>query len=333
MFVRILQITFLSCFAAHSAELGKYSFERELMATRFSIVCYTEDKALAEKSAEAAFAIAAQINDVASDYLPESELSKLSARPVEKPIALSPTLYDLLDHSRRLAELTQGAFDPTLAPLTKLWRESRKLQRLPDPEKLKAAREAVGWKYFTLDPKARSITLHRENMAFDLGGIAKGYAADLMLDSLASAGIFQAMIVAGGDVRLGNSPPGRDGWNVAVQTFDQNKRDEILVLSNAAVSTSGDLYQSVEIDGVKYSHILDPATGLGLTRRIAATVVADRAALSDALATAACVMGEEAAVVLKKLPGVREVKIRTLQDTPANSRSQDPEKKPFNDEK
>jgi thiamine biosynthesis lipoprotein len=332
MFVRILQITFLSCFAVHSAEVAKHSFERELMATRFSIVCYTDDKALAEKSAEAAFAIAAQINAVASDYLPESELSKLSTHPIRKPIVLSPTLYDLLEISRRMAEFTNGAFDPTLAPLSKLWRESRKLQRLPDPEKLKAARESVGWQHFTLDPKNRSITLHREYMAFDLGGIAKGYAADLMLASLAAAGLPQAMIVAGGDVRLGDPPPGRDGWNVAVQTFDLNQRDEILVLSNSAVSTSGDLYQSVEIDGVKYSHILDPATGLGLTRRVAATVVADTAALSDPLATAACVIGADADIKLKKIPGVHDVKIRTLQELPTHPRSQG-SRKPSLDEK
>lgn len=164
--------------------------------------------------------------------------------------------------------------------------------------------------------------MHRENMAFDLGGIAKGYAADLMLESLAAAGMKQSMIAAGGDIRLGDPPPGRDGWNVAVQTFDLNKRDEILTLSNAAVSTSGDLHQSVEIDGVKYSHVLDPNTGLGLTQRIAATVIADQAKFSDPIATAACVMGADAAETLKKLPGVREVKIRTLQNSDAGSRSE-----------
>ncbi len=315
-----------------SAVAEKYSFERELMATRFTIVCYTDDQGAAQNAAENAFAIAEKVNNTASDYLPDSELNRLASKSIDTQIPLSPLLYDLLEYSREMAVATQGAFDPTLGPLTKLWRETRKSRHLPDPEKLKEARDAVGWKYFTLDEKTHSITLLQKNMAFDLGGIAKGYAADLMLESLIAAGIHQSMIVAGGDIRLGDPPPGRDGWNVAVQTFDLNKRDEILMLSNAAVSTSGDLHQSVEIDGVKYSHILDPATGLGLTRRIAATVVADRAALSDALATAACVMGADADTALKKLPGVRDVKIRTLQESPANARSQEP-KKPFIDEK
>lgn len=307
-----------------SAVGEKFSFERELMATRFVIVCYTDDPAAAKNAAEAAFAIGEKVNAVASDYLPESELNQLASKSIDTPVAVTPLFFDLLEHSLKVAESTQGAFDPTLGPLTKLWRETRNNKRLPDPETLKTARAAVGWKHFTLDQKTSSIKLLQKNMAFDLGGIAKGYAADLMLESLIAAGLPQSMVTAGGDIRLGNPPPGRDGWNVAVQTFELNKRDEILVLSNAAVSTSGDLHQSVEIDGVKYSHILDPKTGLGLTRRIAATVIADNATLSDPIATAACVLGEDGSAFLKKLPGVREVKIRTLQDSTATPRFEKP---------
>jgi len=310
MFAARLFSLSLSCLAAAGA-VEKFSFERPLMGTRFSVVCYAERREVAEKAAEKAFSKAEEINAVASDYLPESELSRLAYHPINKPIPISPILYELLDHSRRLAEATDGAFDPTLGPLTKLWRETRANRTLPDAETLKTARASVGWRHFTLDPKARTITLHRDNMAFDLGGIAKGYAADLMLETLAEAGISQALITAGGDIRLGNAPPGREGWNVALKTFDARKNEEILTLSNAAVSTSGDLHQSVVIEGVSYSHILDPATGLGLTRRVAASVIADEAKLSDALATAACVLGSDA---LREFPGVREVKVHRPQE-------------------
>lgn len=314
----------LSLFATVSAGEERFRFERPLMGTRFTVVCHATDHASAAKAADAAFALAGDVNQAASDYLPESELSQLSTKPTGTSIALSPLLYGLLDHSRRLAETTDGAFDPALGTLTKLWRASREQGRLPAPETLKAARDAAGWRHFTLDPKSRSITLHRRNMAFDLGGMAKGYAADLMLESLDAAGISRAMIAAGGDIRLGDPPPDREGWRVAVQTFDAARTEEILILSNAAVSTSGDLHQSVEIDGVRYSHILDPATGLGLTRRIAVTVIADEAKLSDPLGTAACVLGADACHVLRKHPGVREVKIHTLQDSAASPLSQHP---------
>ena len=309
---RLLSLSLTFVTVAGAAE--KFSFERPLMGTKFSVVCYAESREVAEKAAAAAFLNAEEVNQVASDYLPESELSLLASRPVGKPIPISPWLYGLWDFSRRLAEATKGAFDPTLGPLTKLWRETRANRTLPDAEKLKAARASVGWQYFTLDPKSRTITLHRANMAFDLGGVAKGYAADLMLEALAEAGISQALITAGGDIRLGAAPPGREGWIVAIKTFDLSGNDEILTLSNAAVSTSGDLHQSVEIDGVNYSHILDPTTGLGLTRRIAASVIADNAKLSDALATAACVLGADGSETLRKMPRVRVVNIRFLQD-------------------
>jgi thiamine biosynthesis lipoprotein len=293
----------------------KLSFSRELMGTRFGVVCYAENREAAAKAAEAAFSEAEKVNMVASDYLPESELSLLSLKPVGVAVPVSPLLFDLLKHSRRIAESTGGAFDPTLGPMTKLWRESRAKGRLPDADTLEAARAASGWRHFTLDAEARTITLLRENMAFDLGGIAKGHAADLMLESLASAGIRQALVTAGGDIRLGDAPPGRAGWNVALKTCDIGENDEILTLANAAVSTSGDLHQSVEIEGVGYSHIVDPATGLGLTRRVAATVVADEGKLSDPLATAACVLGAEGSGRLQDFPGVRTLKIHTPQET------------------
>lgn len=320
----LLLPVFAALVSGLSAAEEKFRFVRPLMGTRFSVVCYAADRAVAAEAAAAAFSVAEEINRVASDYLPDSELSRLAFKPTGTPVRLSPRLYEMLAHSRRLAEASGGAFDPTLGPLTKLWRETRDQGRLPDPEALRSARAAIGWRHFTLDPESRSITLLRENMAFDLGGMAKGYAADLMLESLAAAGISRAMIAAGGDIRLGDPPPGRDGWRVAVQTFDPSRPDEILVLSQAAVSTSGDLHQSVEIDGVEYSHILDPGTGLGLTRRIAASVIADEAKLSDPLATAACVLGRGACGGLLNFAGVRSVNPRTLQDSPSRLRPPSP---------
>jgi len=306
-----LLLLMIALLAARGVMAEKFSFEQPLMGTRFSVVCYADDPTAAEQAAATAFSLAKELNAIASDYLPESELSQLASQPVGHPIPLSPLLYELLDHARRLAEATGGAFDPTLGPLTRLWRETRDQRRLPDPEKLQSARAAVGWRHFSLGPEARTITLHRENMGFDLGGVVKGYTADLMLESLAAAGFPQALIAAGGDIRLGAPPPGRDGWRVALRTFDLAQPDEVLTLSNVAVSTSGDLHQSVEIEGITYSHILDPRTGLGLTRRIAASVIADAAKFSDPLATAACVLGKERAEGLRSFPGLRELMLRT----------------------
>lgn len=297
--------------------------ERPLMGTRFTVVCHVDDPALvvqARKAIDTAFETAGSLNETASDYIPASELSQLNKQASGTPIPLSASLYALLDHSLRMAEVTDGAFDPTLGPLTKLWRETRDHGRLTDPATLSAARAAVGWRNCTLDARSRSITLHQNHMAFDLGGVAKGYVADQMFDSLAAAGFTRILVAAGGDIRLGEAPPGSEGWQVALQTFDPARPDEVMLLVNAAVSTSGDLFQSVEIEGVTYSHILNPSTGLGLTQRIAVSVIADEAKLSDPLATAACVLGREGAAALRKLPGVREVRIRTLQESLSTQR-------------
>ncbi|TLD71799.1 FAD:protein FMN transferase [Phragmitibacter flavus] len=329
MHVKICLLVIASLLSVPPAVEERFRFERPLMGTRFIVVVYANDQTVAANAANTAFELAENLNAVVSDYLPDSELASLTSKPIDTPISLSPLLYGLLDHSRRIAEATDGAFDPTLGSLTKLWRETRDHRCLPDPERLRTAQASVGWRHFSLDPTTRTITLHRQNMAFDLGGMAKGYAADLMLGSLASNGITKAMIAAGGDIRLGDPPPGRAGWRVALQTFDLARHDEVVTLSNAAVSTSGDLHQSVEIDGIRYSHILDPHTGLGLTRRIAAIAIADEAKLSDPFATAASVLGPDAGEKLRTFPGLRELKWRTPQDsltqtlknTPRNSRS------------
>jgi thiamine biosynthesis lipoprotein len=137
--------------------------------------------------------------------------------------------------------------------------------------------------------------MKKAGMRLDLGGIAKGQAADAMLAVFFCYDLPSTSITAGGDVRLGNPPPGAKGWQVGVRTFDKNKETATLTLANCAVSTSGDLQQSIEINGVHYAHIIDPATGLGLTKPVAATVIAPTATQSDALATACCVLTPDAA--------------------------------------
>ncbi|HVJ45142.1 MAG TPA: FAD:protein FMN transferase, partial [Luteolibacter sp.] len=278
-----------------------------LMGTLFSVTCHHPDAALVEKAVAAAFAEAEAINACASDYIADSELLSLSKQPVGTPVVVSPRLFKLVNEARDLAEKTHGAFDPTLGPLTKLWRESRRRKALPDPESLAAAKAASGWQHLILDPEKSTATFNVPDMRLDLGGIAKGQAADAMLAVLKSHGISSASVTAGGDVRVGDPPPDAKGWQVGVRTFDKEKDATTLFLSNGAVSTSGSLQQTIEIDGVHYAHIIDPSTGLGLTKPVAATVLAPTSATSDALATACCILPREEASKL-----CRSLKARLL---------------------
>lgn len=291
------------------AEETRFTFERALMGTRFAITCHGDDETKAKAAAEKAFAKAEEINEAASDYIPDGELLSLSKVPAGQPTVVSPLLFDILAKARATAELTEGRFDPTIGTLTKLWRESRRRGALPDAETLAKARAACDWRALRLNPKTREVVLEKPGMRLDLGGIGKGYAADAMFEVMREAGFASTCIAAGGDLRLGNPPPGKTGWSVGMKTLDQEKLSGAILLSNCGVSTSGDLQQFVVIDGVRYSHIIDPTTGLGLTTHLAVTIIAKDATTSDSLDNAACVAGPEKAEALAKQWGAIEARV------------------------
>lgn len=269
------------------------AIQRPLMGTSASIRVHAPDEETGRQAVEAAFARGEEINAICTDYDPESELMRLSRAPINKPVKISPTLTAVLAHALATAELTEGAFDPTLGPLTRLWRQTRQDRALPAGDQLAAARERVGWEHVDLDIGKQQVVLRKEGMQLDLGGIAKGFAADEMMEVLKQHGIGVAFIAIAGDLRLGMPPPGKRAWRVGLKTLGPELTQYIEV-ANCAVSTSGDLYQFVEIEGVRYSHIIDPSTGLGLTERTAATVVAPTAVQTDPLATFCCINPEEA---------------------------------------
>ena len=261
------------------------------MGTLFRIVLYPPDPAAAKTAARAAFARIAELNRIMSDYDQTSELMRLCAQPPGTPVPVSSELFDILERSQEVAEKTHGAFDVTLGPVIRLWRETRRTHALPTDAARTAAQKASGFKYLRLDPLARTVTLLRAHMSLDLGGIAKGYAAEAALTVLTHQGIPCAMVAASGDLALGDPPPGKLGWQIELNPFGSNTGAPLtLIIAHAGISTSGDTEQFVTIDGVRYSHIIDPATGLGLTRPTAVTIVTAHATLADALATACSVL-------------------------------------------
>lgn len=271
--------------------LQRFTYQQAMMGTHFLITLYAPEKSKADAAAKAAYLYASNVNQACSDYDVTSELMQLNAYPPQKIVHVSPLLYDVLAKARHIAQKTDGAYDPTLGHHSYNWRMARKKHILPSQEKIAHAIAHSGWNNYQLDTPNQGIFKLQPDMRFDLGGIAKGYAADGMLRILREHNIYAASVTAGGEVRLGDRPPGKDGWDVSLKTLDENNQlaPKILTLSNCAVSTSGDLHQSITIDGKRYSHIVDPTTGLGLTTRVSATVIADSATLSDALATALCV--------------------------------------------
>lgn len=296
---------------AAPAEDQRFTFTHPSMGTVFQIILYAGDETRAQKAAAAAFHRIDQINQLASDYLPESELSRCNRASAHQPIALSEDLFALMAHSLEAARLSDGAFDITATSAIQQWRRARRKQRLPSAEETAKAIALTDWRALVLDDKTRTLTKTKEGLLLDLGGIGKGYAADAALRVIREQGIARALVAGSGDLAIGEAPPGKSGWDVALRTFEKEEDNDRLLqvsLKNCGCSTSGDLHQFLELEGKRYSHIVDPKTGLGLTSRLACTVIGPDATTSDAMATAMCVLGMENG--LKKAESIKSLQVR-----------------------
>jgi thiamine biosynthesis lipoprotein len=292
------------------AEITRFEFESKHMGTTFRIVLFAPDKPSAKKAADAAFARVAELDAVMSDYKKDSELMRLCkkfATEVGEPVKVGADLFFVLQKAEELSKRCDGAFDVTVGPVVQLWRLARRTQELPDPKEFADARSKVGYRKVKLDPAKKTVQLLTPGMQLDLGGIAKGYAADEALKLLRDKfGIKQALVAAYGDIACGDPPPGETGWKIEIAPIAKSQAPRALKLANAAVSTSGDLEQFVEIKGVRYSHILDPKTGLGLTGQRSVTVIAPVGITADSMTKAVSVLPPERALAL-------------VEDTPGSS--------------
>lgn len=271
----------------------RFEFTGIEMAVPVRIVLYAEDESVAKAASASALARFRQLNEVMSDYDPTSEVRRLSATSGSgQAVRVGDDLWRVLCRSKEIAVQSGGAFDVTVGPVVRLWRRARREEMLPDPDRLAAARAAVGHQWMELDRSAQTVRLTRPDMRVDLGGIAKGDAVDEVLRVIAGHGIRSALVDAGGDIGLGDAPPGRAGWVIGVAPLELDARPSVfLSLSNVAIATSGDSWQFVEIDGRRYSHLVDPRTGLGLTDHSSVTVIAPDAITADGLASAVSVLG------------------------------------------
>ena len=307
--------------------LDRFELTQVEMAVPVKIVLYAPDATTATRAAKAALARVCQLNSILSDYDPESELRRLESSTQEGGTPVSEDLWRVLAHAQGLSERSEGGFDVTVGPVVRLWRRARRRTRLPSPERLTAARQLVDYRLVRLDPQRHAVRLLKPGMRLDLGGIAKGYAVDEALVVLKKAGIHRALVDAGGDIALGDPPPGKSGWRIGIARLEADrpsggrgsrppdgKPSRVLMLSRVAIATSGDTWQYVEIGGRRYSHIVDPRTGLGLTDHGSVTVVAPRGITADGLASAISVLGPEKGLkLIENTPGAAAFIVRAPQ--------------------
>lgn len=271
----------------------KYVFECEKMGSPFAITVYSADSLTAAVAVKQALYLTDSLVAIYSDYIQDSELNKLSAsagKGINYPV--SAPLLDILLKAQAASGLTAGAFDVTIGSLTQLWRMARKQKTMPPDTALHKALLASGYLKMHIDPVNSTVRLDNPGMRLDLGGIAQGYIAQKVLDLMRKEGFKKVLVNVSGDVAAGDRPAGKPGWLIGINKPDQYDEllPDMLEITNNSVTTSGDLYQFVELNGKRYSHLINPATGLGLTSRRTVTVIAKDGTTADWLTKAASIL-------------------------------------------
>ncbi len=278
---------------ARGGALERFEAVEPHMGTLARITVFAADERAARTALRAGFDRIRDLDATLSDYRPDSELSRVTREAVGRPVAVSDDLFTVLRASQALAVATDGAFDVTMGPVVRLWRDARRLKQLPDAADLEAASRRTGHRHMHLDESARTVQFDIADMRLDVGAIGKGYAASEALASITRTGVRSALVAVSGDLAFSDAPPGQEGWRIRVHRGDVAGEGipPVLLLSHAAVSTSGSAEQHLDVDGRRYSHVIDPASRSGLVEDITVTVIAPRGMDADGLDTAIGVMG------------------------------------------
>jgi FAD:protein FMN transferase len=283
-----------------ASSLHRYEAVEPHMGTLVGITLYAPDEPAATAAFRAAFDRIARLDAILSDYQPDSELNRVARTAVGRAVPVGEDLFAVLRASQELATATSGAFDVTQGPVIRLWREARKTARVPDPEALREAASRSGYRKLHLGTEDQTVRFDVPGMALDVGAIGKGYAASEAVEVLDRRGIGSALVAVSGDLAFSAAPPGERGWRVAVYADDVPLQGvpRFLELTNAAVSTAGNAEQHVDINGRRYSHIIDPSSSTGLVDDIRVTVIAPHGLDADGLDTAVSVLGPEKGLAL-----------------------------------
>jgi len=275
---------------------GLYKETRTIMGTYVTITAERGElpEILVRAAVRDAFGVLERVDRLMSTYKPDSELSEVNRMAGVRPVLVSMETAETVRMALETAAMTDGAFDPTVGPLVRLWNVSAKDAEVPPDGEIQTAGGLVGYKDVELShgPEGTTVFIKRKGMSLDLGGVAKGYAADLAAEALMESGIPAGIVAVAGDLRLFGRRPDGSLWHIGIK--HPREREDLLTkldISDAGVSTSGDYERFFMKDGVRYHHIIDPRTGYPARGLISVSVAARTSSLADPLATALFVMG------------------------------------------
>ena len=290
-----------SLWAADQAKEGKlYRFEesRISMACTYTIAVYGPDVKQLPLITSAALDEVDRIDDLMSNYKPDSPLSRINREAAKGPVVVEPELFRFLQRCVQYSQQSEGAFDITVGPLMKTWGFFRGEGRIPWFFELWGVLRKIGYQHLILDEKRRTVQFGRSGMELDLGGIAKGYAVDRVVELLREYKIERALISAGGSTLYGmGTPPDDPGWPVKLRDpmfpHDATKSPSTVLLKNQALSVSGNYEKFFKVRGVTYSHIMDPRTGRPVENMLSVAVISQTGTDGDALDNMFYVQGVE----------------------------------------
>ncbi len=289
---------------------------RITMGTFARIMVVAENQQQADKAINAAFDEIFHIDELMSDYDPNSQLSQINQQAFDQPVPVDAELFEVLAAAKLYSCLSNGAFDITIGPVVQLWRKANEDNTAPSADALQKAKECVGYKNLILDTEKQTVRFAKEGMFLDLGGIAKGYAIDKAIRILQDAGVKGAMVDIGGDLRCFGTPANnKQHWLIGLQD-PANEGNVLLTLNmdDRAVATSGDYRRFVMIEGQKHSHIVNPAIADSAQDLSSVTITAPTAMQADALATAVSVLGSEKGLLLVEILDECEAFIIQVED-------------------
>lgn len=290
---------------------------RHAMATRFEIVLYGEDRSALRSAGEEALEEIGLLEDQLSLFRPTSEISHINRHGTERPVRVTPTVFGLLRQAQRLCLETEGAFDPTVAPLVRCWGFLGGKGAMPPPEELKAARACVGMQWVEFDEANFTVRFTRKGMMMDLGALGKGYAIERAAAVLVEAGVTCAFLHGGTSSSMAiGAPPGGTCWKAAIPHPDSAAPGIAEELGRSVFATVPMRDESLGVSAVlgksfssgdrSYGHVIDPRSGEPVRHAALAAVVLPSATETDALSTALLTLGPEGMDLLARLrPGIR----------------------------
>ena len=300
----LISIFVLSC----SVSLGQQVFKKKqsLLGSPFEITVVASDSILGNQYTDMAIAEVKRIENLISDWIPTSQISKVNQNAGIAPVQVDKEVYDLVERAIAISKLTSGAFDISYASMDRIWKFDGSMKEMPTPEAIKKSVEKVGYQNIILNPQNTSIFLKNKGMKLGLGGIGQGYIADKIKALLQIKGCKSGLVNVSGDINTWGTQPDGKSWTVGiVNPMNKNKVFATFPLEDSAVETSGSYEKFVTFNGKRYSHIIDPRTGYPASGIISVSVFAKQTELADALATGIFVLGIDVGLdLINQLNGI-----------------------------